>query len=258
MNTELLMWSRKHVPKFNELSEKYNTAYYTQSPLEKTDGHADLMFVGINPKGKAGTGYVCMTPEEYLAGNPDWEERFKDGECKWQFNNGARFFMGYDRQFKEDSIDNDAKVVWTNISPFVSSKGFTDLKPELKTAGIESTLELISILRPERIILLGGNTFSLLDQYADKSHKQFIEHVKVFDNQHLEIGRIYGISSVYVSHPSHQWAVKGSHYFIPVFIFLHGLIDAHEKRKTAYSLQEVRNLMRRELTVWKAQIDVND
>ena len=36
--------------------------------------------------------------------------------------------MGYDAQMHQDTIDNDAKVVWTNLSPFSSQNGFSDLQ----------------------------------------------------------------------------------------------------------------------------------
>lgn len=44
-------WSELWIPKFNELSQKYNTPYYTQSPLNVIETDIELMVVGINPKG---------------------------------------------------------------------------------------------------------------------------------------------------------------------------------------------------------------
>ena len=40
---EIVKWAEKYVPEFNKLSEKYNTSYYTQSPLNCIDGEVDLM-----------------------------------------------------------------------------------------------------------------------------------------------------------------------------------------------------------------------
>ena len=68
---EIVKWAEKYVPEFNKLSEKYNTSYYTQSPLNCIDGEVDLMLIGINPKGNLGEGSSKKTTEEYLAGNPD-------------------------------------------------------------------------------------------------------------------------------------------------------------------------------------------
>lgn len=257
MNQELLEWSKRYVPKFNVLSEKYQTAYYTQSPLTDVETPIDVMFVGINPKGETKTGQTIMTPEEFLAGNSCWEDRFQGNECKWQFNNGARFFLGYDRYRHSESIDNDKKVVWTNLSPFGSSKGFNDLPQELRIASLDSLFDLIQKLQPKKIVFLGGNAFSVLEKYASSENKNSIQHLKVFENQHLEIGRICNIPAVYVSHPSRHWAVNGGHCFIPVFIFLHGLIDLVKEGKPTRSLKEVQKLMRHELQVWKDQVVVN-
>lgn len=145
--------------------------------------------------------------------------------------------MGYDASKHEDTIDNDHKVVWTNLTPFQSDKGFTDLKVELRDEGIKSTLELITILRPKEIVFLGGNAFSLLDKYADDSLRQQFEHTKVFDNLPLEIGRLYNMPAYYVSHPSGKWPV--SHCFTSVFIFLRKLIDIYEDEKPTKSLKMV-------------------
>ena len=92
---EIVKWAEKYVPEFNKLSEKYNTSYYTQSPLNCIDGEVDLMLIGINPKGNLGEGSSKKTTEEYLAGNPYWSERFtKEGKIDWKYNQGARFFFG--------------------------------------------------------------------------------------------------------------------------------------------------------------------
>lgn len=75
-------WSELWVPKLNELSKDFNNPYYTQSPLDAVEENIDVMFVGINP----GEPEDCnrqpsfYTPEQFLKGNPSWEERFKDGK----------------------------------------------------------------------------------------------------------------------------------------------------------------------------------
>ena len=71
---EIVKWAEKYVPEFNKLSEKYNTSYYTQSPLNCIDGEVDLMLIGINPKWNLGEGSSKKTTEEYLVGNPYWSE----------------------------------------------------------------------------------------------------------------------------------------------------------------------------------------
>ena len=254
MNTRIEKWGKKWAERFNELSAKYNVPYYTQSPLSLVGEEVDIMFVGINPKG-GNKGITNNTFEQFLAGNKCWKQRFCDNKNVWKLTNGARFFMGYDAYKHEDTIDNDHKVVWTNLTPFQSNKGFTDLKVELRDEGIKSTIELISILRPKKIVFLGGNAFELLDKYADDSLKQHFEHIKVFEKLPLEIGRLYNMPAYYVSHPSgRSWPV--SHCFVSVFIFLRNLIDTYENNKPTQSLKVIAERMRKEFSLWHERIEI--
>ena len=250
-NIRIKEWGEKWVERFNELSAKYEVPYYTQSPLNLIGDRIDIMFVGINPKG-GNKGVTNNTLDKFLAGNECWDQRFCGNKNVWKLTNGARFFMGYDAFKHEETIDNDNKVVWTNLTPFQSDKGFTDLKAELRDEGIKSTFELISILRPRKIVFLGGNAFGLLDKYADDNLKQHFEHIKVFDNLPLEIGRLYNMPAYYVSHPSGQWPV--SHCFISVFIFLRNLIDTYENERPMKSLNMVAECMRKEYALWHDRI----
>lgn len=248
-------WSRKWTPRFNALSAKYNTPYYTQSPLCAIADEVDVLFAGINPQG-SNSGTTRLTEAQFLAGNNSWEERFKDDKNVWKFTNGARFFMGYDASRHAESIDNDSRVVWTNLSPFQSRNGFLDLKAELRDEGVRSFIELIVLLQPKKIVFLGGNAFSLLDKYADESVKQHISHLKVFRNLPLEIGRIFDKPACYVPHPSGKWPV--SHCFVPVFIFLRELCDVYEEEKPLFSLEEVRAKMRREWKLWQDGVEIEE
>ncbi len=251
---QLMAWSGKWIPLFNELSKTYNTPYYTQSPLDKVDGDVDVMFVGVNPGG-IGRGVSYYTPAQFLAGNPHWEERFIEDKNVWKFTNGARFFMGYDARRHPHTIDNDSRVVWSNLSPFVSKRGFTDLHATLRDEGIKSAVDLINRLQPKRILFLGGNAFQLLDQYADDSIREHIQHVRVYDNLPLEIGRVYDRPAYYVCHPSGQWPVSNS--FTSVFIFLRDLYDVYENGKPLHSLFELRERMRKETWLWQKRIKMN-
>lgn len=126
-NIRIKEWGEKWVERFNELSAKYEVPYYTQSPLNLVGDGVDIMFVGINPKG-GNKGVTNRTLDNFLAGNECWGQRFCGDKNVWKFTNGARFFMGYDASKHVDTIDDDHKVVWTNLTPFQSDKGFTDLK----------------------------------------------------------------------------------------------------------------------------------
>ena len=251
MKEEIKDWADRWIPRFNQLSETYNVPYYTQSPLCKIDGDVDIMFVGINPKG-GNKGTSNYTTDSFLAGNVCWEDRFVDNKNVWKFTNGARLFMGYNVFRQANTIDNDARVIWTNLSPFQSNKGFSDLKKELREEGIRSTIELISIVRPKKIVFLGGNAFKMIDKYADDSVKQNFEHVKVLNKWALEIGRFYNTPAYYVNHPSGPWAV--GHYFISVFVFVRDLIDIYENGKPKFTLKEVQEKMRNEFKLWQKQI----
>lgn len=251
-------WSEQWVPKFNELSKEFNNPYYTQSPLDAVEEEIDILFVGINPKESTDNHKQSSlyTPEQFLKGNPSWGERFKDGKNVWKFTNGARFFMGYDALFHPETIDNDGKVVWTNLSPFSSKRGFSDLPKKLKEEGINSFLNLLELLQPKKIVFLGGNAFNLIDKFATDHIKQNFEHMKVLDNIPLEIGRIYGRPAYYVSHPSGKWAVSNS--FIPIFIYLRDLYDIYENGKPKRKLNDIRAIIRREISLWKKCIRVEE
>ena len=66
------------MPKFNELSERYKTPFYTQSPLDEINQQTELMIIGINPKGNAGIGEKKLSVEEYIKGNSFWKKRFDE------------------------------------------------------------------------------------------------------------------------------------------------------------------------------------
>lgn len=251
MKEEIRTWAEKWVPRFNKLSKTYNVPYYTQSPLCKVANEVDIMFVGINPKG-CNVDSSNYTIDNFLAGNECWEERFAANKNVWKFTNGARLFMGYNAFRQTDTIDNDARVIWTNLSPFQSNKGFDDLKKELREEGIRSTIELISILKPQKIVFLGGDAFKMLDKYADESVKQNFEHMRVLDKWALEIGRLFDMPAYYLNHPSGQWAV--GHYFISVFVFLRNLVDIYENGKPKLPLIEVKKKMRDEFKLWQDRI----
>lgn len=249
-------WAEKYVPQFNDLSQQVNTIFYTQSPLSCVDSEIDTLIIGINPKGNK-DGFSNLTPEKYLNGNEHWNERFSNGKISkdWaKFVGGARFFLGYDNNRHNETIDNDAKTIWTNISPFQSNNGFSDLPKEVVAISFVSTLELISILKPKRIILLGANNFSMIDKYAPSGIKERIEHVKVLESWNLHIGRIDNIPTVCVTHPSGHWAIGNT--FIPAFILTYFLTDRYDNGKPANKLEEVCEKMRDEFYRWQTKLNI--
>lgn len=172
----------------------------------------------------------------------------------------VRFFLGYDDVRSSDTIDDDTKTVWTNLSPFITRQGSKDLPKELMVVGVESTLELITILQPKRILLLGTHAFQILEEVAclmvhDCDVK--IEHLPVLEHVRLEIGRINNASVSCVAHPRHQWALADK-YFTSIFLLLHRLIDVQQDGAFVHSLQDVRKKMRATMQGWLSKIEIND
>ena len=252
---EIVKWANEYVPRFNKLSKDFQTHYYTQSPLDSIHDTVELMIIGINPKGQSGNGERILTVDQFLEGNHHWGERFNDdgtiNKKEWKYNQGARFFMGYDDFRHNDSIDNDKKTVWTNLSPFESKKGSSDLRKELMEEGIRSTLELIKILRPKRIVLLGTNAFQVIEKTLD-SNSGVIEYSSVFSNVKAKVGRIYNIPTICLSHPSGKWEVSNK--FNSILVFIHGLAEITNKRGTVKPLKDVVDTMRNEMKLWKERV----
>jgi hypothetical protein len=262
---ELNDWAERYVPQFCELSEKYKNNFYTQSPLEVLEKSPELMVIAINPQGAPGCGThqqdgerSKMSPiKDYLSGNVDWNNRFDENgviSSNWvDYLSNARYFLGFPPK-KDDYFDDDKKVVWTNMTPFVSNNGLRDLRklsPDLVKVGVKSTIELIQILEPKKIVLFGVEGFKELEEACKKK----IIHTKILDNKNLEVGYINDIPAACVNHPSGRgrggWPISNS--FVPVFIYLHSI--AIQKCAT---LEGVREYMRRELKAWQKQMKFND
>ena len=235
ITAELKKWADEYVPKFNKLSAEYRKVYYTQSPLNKLTGPAELMIVGINPAG--GDGTVCLDADEFLRGNPSWETRFSaDGKIEWDFVGKAHSLLGYRNDVRCDPIDDDSKTVWTNLTPFASPKGSCDLPGELRNAGVEALLKLIAIVKPQKIVLLGVDAFKILDRYSktESSENVAIDHLSVIDNIKLEIGRIGAIPAVQIVHPAGHWPISNK--FTSIFLYLHSLCDIVQDGMPVYEV----------------------
>lgn len=260
INEQLIEWAEKYVPKFNKLSQLYQTPYYTQSPLNVIEEEVDTMIVGINPKGKLGTGEsIFENPKKYLEGNPTWSSRFQeDGSIspdwgkKHRFLSGTHLFLGYDNFFHPESIDNDKKTIWTNLTPFVSDNGNNDICRELMNEGLKSTLELIQYVNPKHIVLLGIDAFSQIENNS-KDSNVLIEHTTVFNNIPDQIGRINRIPTTCIVHPSSlSWGVSNK--FTSMFVFLHKMAEITNEKNKIRPLNEVANIMRNEMKMWQERV----
>jgi hypothetical protein len=266
---ELNKWAKRYFPKFLELSEKNNqNNFYTQSPLSELVDSPRLMIIGLNPYGGK-QGERRKSPSDFLSGNPCWKSRFdenrrvsKEKGNDWSnYFERTRYFLGCSSPYEDPYIDDDEQVVWTNLTPFTALK-FENLPKELASDDIyKSTLELIDILKPQKILLLGYGAFGLLESACKEDAKFSVEHVKdrkfshvkVLDNANwpLEVGYIHDIPAVCVNHPSRQWPISNA--FVPIFIFLHSI--AIQKCTT---LEGVRKYMRDEFKAWQKQMVFND
>ncbi len=244
---ELRLWAQEYVPKFEKLAKEFETCYYTQSPLAEIEDCIDTLILGINPKGD-GKVSEDKTVDGFLDGNEYWSTRFK-----WKFFVETRWFLGYNHLESSDSVDNEKKTVWANLTPFVSNNGFSDLKPELVSVGVESTLRLIEILKPKRIILLTKDGFRVLrGKKVPQSVKDRISSVQVLESPALEIGMILGVPTVCVPHPSGQWPVSNK--FTSMFILLHNLSCRDANGKIRKNIDEVRNIMREEIEALQTKV----
>ncbi len=250
---DLRLWAQEYVPRFNKLAKEFDTCYYTQSPLSHIDDSIDTLILGINPKGDgkvSSDNETNLSVEEFLDGNKCWGSRLDE---KWKFVDGARWFLGYNHLMTSDSVDDDKKTVWANLTPFVSNKGFSDLRPELVSVGIESTLRLIEILKPKRIVLLTKEGFRQLNsRKVPQNIKDHISCVQVLESPTLEIGMILGVPTVCVPHPSGQWPVSNK--FTSIFVLLHNLSCRDANGKIRKNIDEVRNIMREEIKALQTKV----
>jgi len=254
-------WANTYVPIYNELSEKYNTSFYTQSPLSKITSEIEMLIIGINPKGDFGNGMINISPSKFLDGNETWDQRFlPDGTIHkdWsKFLGGTHYFLGYSHlSHVNDYIDDDSKTVWTNFCPFPSSNGFAKLPKEIVSKCVLGTLELINILKPKKIVLLSSTGFHQIDKYVDIETKKNIQYMKVIDNQNLFIGRINNIPTVCVNHPSGHWAI--SNRFTSIFIFLYFFTDTMKDGKPLHKLEWVCEQLRNEYKSWVKNIEIKE
>lgn len=230
---ELQQWAENAVEEFNKLSQKskkenkgkdkHGIGYYQQSPLNVISKPVETLVCGINPG--SGSSAVNMTASEFLEGNKDWKNRFVSEEenaaitKEWaKYFGGVHYFVCGDHFRHNGGFDDDTKTVWTNLTPF-ATPDTGGLGKEIYQKSIPYTLELISVLRPKRIILLGFDSFNKIIKYGGIKKDEIIAIPVVRDkseNGILEIGSIYGIPTIQLPHPSRNW---GFHkLFLPLFV----------------------------------------
>ncbi len=228
IHEKIIDWAEMYVPKFNALAEQNNMDFYTQSPLNQIDSSVKCIIVGINPGCGGIWNGTYKTTEDFLQGNPAWKDRFGIDNLPsggWKtYLTGVHTFMNFSKERQSDSIDNDSQYVWTNVTPF-STKKANQIPAALIPISVQSTIELISILSPERIILLGVNSYKYFERYAKQNKKETDIYFKnAFPNGiNIHIGRINEIPCYCIVHPTGHWPIN--HDFTTIVLNLLQKID---------------------------------
>ncbi len=244
MNTKdsLKDWAEKAIEIFNPISEETTTQYYLQSPLDQITKPIETLVLGINP-GSTKPGVTEMkSPEEFLKGNKDWDNRFKDDyvSSNWAkyFGNG-HFMLCGDQERRNRSLDEDSKTVWSNLTPFATTDASKLSKVHLEE-GIPVTVQLIKILKPKRIILFSTDGFKHLKPYAEVERLPIVKNVTT--NRVIEIGTIESIPTIQLPHPSGNWGFPK--FYIPMIVQMHQLHAVNENNGT---LEAVANKIKNQL-----------
>ena len=158
MNEKLTIWANKVIDIITPYAENIDRDFYPlQSPIKT---HIDVLFIGLNPGG--GATYSSqknnsswkfengrMTANKLLQGNP----QFKDALNEWSLLKGLKQIDYFNQILHADNY------LLTNYY-YISTSDFDVVKkdPAQKDALIkckELTLELINLIKPKTIIVLG-------------------------------------------------------------------------------------------------------
>lgn len=236
-------WAKDAVDVFNPLSQTTSTQFYLQSPLDQITAPVDTLVLGINPHGEISKG-AEKSPEEFLKGNPKWDRRFEGNHVSREWSNyfGKAHKMICGNQERDHlMLDNDKKTVWENLTPFVTPDS-GQLKPEHWDAGLRSTADLITILKPKRIILLSESGFNRLAPYIAIEHLPIVKDT--ITQRTIEIGTIGGYPAIQLSHPSREWITHSL--FLPMIVQLHKLHAVDEKiEPLEEAATKIKNQLRR-------------
>ena len=176
---ELADWAEKTVEVYNPMAQSTGLGFYTQTPLRNIIKSPDLLILGINPG--YGGGKEIMTGEELLKGNPCFEgkdiikvmseERDENKKIKgWALWHKIHKMLGY--AGKGELLEKPDKFVLTNMVFFgTAHQGQIPKKIDQEYCA-KQTLELIDILKPKVVLLLGDQTRDLFKKIANISHME--------------------------------------------------------------------------------------
>ena len=185
---KLVSWAKETVNVYNPIVETLNKessnitwGYYTQSVLNRETLNPDLMILGINP-GAAGGG--IMTGEELLQGNPCFKgkgdeeilfelyKRYDPQKRKygWDLMNKINKMLEFAGKLTLKDFD---KFVFSNMVFIGTAKqGQIPLNNNQQKECAKQAFELIDILKPKVVLLLGDQTRDLFKKVANISHME--------------------------------------------------------------------------------------
>lgn len=195
MQTKIKEWAEKAVATYTDIalnpSNKSKYHVYTQSDLMQVVSNPKVMIVGINPgSGKEGH-FNNPTVEDFLKGNPCWDER-----DKWNYWKNIKSLVGVIPEFVDDSLH----TVVTNLTCF-ASKELSQLNQRAMRETAPLTMELIKILSPHILVIISRNVLSII-KHINKENGMLgnIYDEAVYDD--VYVGSINGIPMVCIPHPN--------------------------------------------------------
>lgn len=156
---ELKKWAEDVYTYYNPKAEELNIDYYTQSALNilEDDIPIELMIIGINP---GNGGSFCKErfkrAEDVLNGNCDISTNEHYNIIEWTIIKRLRIILGKDY---DAVLSDERRFVFTNAT-FFTTENETGLESaqvkEAQKESVKYTIELAKIIKPKRIICLGG------------------------------------------------------------------------------------------------------
>lgn len=151
---------------------------YRLPDLSKLDAAPDVMVVGINPSVKE----TCEAREEW-----GYWKRLK----------------GYFSKVKKGNpLEDESRFVLCSLS-FFATKRVNSLSDDVLKKTLPYTIELINIVKPKRVVFLGGKRIFEKMEKAGKVNEDFLlEYFPVKGVEDCFIGEIEGIRCLGVPYPS--------------------------------------------------------